>query len=87
MSSSTRAWPCSPFFSSLHFQTYSSKLALLGDPGECDGVQISAPGPGSQKGQVDAVHSASGFFDARGVLGSPGDRRDLPPAEVWISLS
>lgn len=39
------------------------------------------------KAQVD-VRSASGFCDARGALRSPERaRRDLPPAEVWISPS
>lgn len=63
------------------------KLLLTGGPGECYGVQIPALGPWIHKGQVD-VHSASGLFDARGALRSPERaRRDLPPAEVWISPS
>lgn len=63
------------------------KPILTGGSGECHGVQIPALGPGTHKGQVD-VHSASGLFDARGGLRSPERaRRDLPPAEVWISPS
>lgn len=60
---------------------------LTGGPGECYGAQTPALGPWIHKDQVD-VHSASGLFDARGAPRSPERaRRDLPPAEVWISPS
>lgn len=54
-------------------------FALLGGPGESDGVQMLAQGvSGFTKGQVDDVHSASGLFDARrvsahGLLREPGE--------------
>lgn len=57
--------------------------------GECDGVQMPSQGSlDSQKAKLTSILHLVYLMPEEWVLKSPGGaRRDLPPAEVWISPS
>lgn len=63
------------------------KLVLAGGPGECDGVQISSLGPWIHKRPSWRPFCIWLIWCQRSMRSPEKARRDLPPAEVWISPS